>query len=443
MPRIAHFSDWASLGDQARRAAAEAAAEHARLLEPRLHAFVLLEASAPAAAADGVLAGMPYAAKDIFATTGRQPTCGLDHGIDIGCSGDAEVLRRLDHNGAVRIGFCTMTEFAFEPSGYSTHQPQSRNPWHADFITGGSSSGSAVAVASGSAVFALGSDTGGSVRIPANCCGVTAWKPTAGWVSTQGAMALAPTLDTIGILARGASDLAAPATILSGGRSDPRPIGRVVVLADLLAAAEPAVRRACDAAVEAIAATGVKIARRDASALIEAVDTQALVVLQGEPARLHRAHLDDASLDPMLRKRFAKGLAIADAALAASRAARTPLGARFLEHILAEADAALLPVMPIRTPPRAVCDPTSPKFDARTLYQLSQWTRFVNMLGFPAVAMPAGFDDRGLPVALQIVGRPGNDLALIALAESAQKFTDWHGRVPTGIADRVLQDAKR
>ncbi len=429
------FPDWASLDEEARRAAAGAALARAGRLEPSLHAYISLASRVPPAAA-GALAGMPYAAKDIFATAGRQPTCGLAHGIDIGCSGNAEVLRRLGDNGAVSIGFCTMTELAYEPSGYSTQQAAAVNPWSADFITGGSSSGSAVAVSSGSAVFALGSDTGGSVRIPAQACGVAAWKPTAGLVSTRGAMALAPTLDTIGILARSFDDLAAPAKILAGDDRPAAPsIECVTVFAGLMAAAEPAVRRACEDGIAAIAATGIKMMRCDAIAAVEVIDAHALTVLQAEPARAHRARLEGTSLDPVLRKRLAKGLTIDEPTLAASRAARASLGANFLNDVLAGADAAVLPVMPIRTPPRALCDPTSPTFDARTLYRLSQWTRFVNMLGFPALAMPAGFDDRGLPVALQIVGRPGADLALIALAAAVQKMTDWHGRIPAGIAD--------
>ena len=220
-------------------------------------------------------------------------------------------------------------------------------------------------------------------------------------------------------------------------RPNSRPVRRVVVLADVFAAAEPAVRRACEGGVEAIAATGVKIDRHDAGTLIKAIDAEALVVLRGEPPRIHHARLDDASLDPTLRKRLVKGLTVDDVALVASRSARTPFSERFLDQVLGDADAALLPVMPICTPRCEVCNPSSPKFDARTLYRLSEWTRFVNMLGFPAVAMPVGFDDNGLPVALQIVGRPGADLALIALTEAAQKLTDWHGRVPPAIADLV------
>jgi aspartyl-tRNA(Asn)/glutamyl-tRNA(Gln) amidotransferase subunit A len=212
-------------------------------------------------------------------------------------------------------------------------------------------------------------------------------------------------------------------------------------MADLIAAAEPDVRYACEAGVEAIAAAGVTVIRRDAGDAIEAIDRDALIILQGEPARVHRERLEDTAIDPVLRKRFAKGLAIDEATLAATRARRGILAKRFLDHVFAGADAVLLPVMPIRTPPRALCDPASEKFEARTLYRLSQCTRFVNMLGFPAVAMPTGFDDRGLPIALQIVGRPDHDLALVVLAEAAQKLTDWHGRVPAGIAD-LAGDAK-
>ena len=104
---------------------------------------------------------------------------------------------------------------------------------------------------------------------------------------------------------------------------------------------------------------------------------------------------------------------------------------------LADADFALLPVVPIKTPRAAETDPTSPEFSARTLYALSRFTRFVNYLGLPALALPVGFDGRGMPVALQIVARPNNEAGLIDLAKLFQSKTDWHGRIPSMIAPDI------
>jgi aspartyl-tRNA(Asn)/glutamyl-tRNA(Gln) amidotransferase subunit A len=157
--------------------------------------------------------------------------------------------------------------------------------------------------------------------------------------------------------------------------------------------------------------------------------------MQAEAARLHHARIDNLSADRSLHRRIAKGLDIDDATLEASRQSRRRLVAYFIAEVLEGADAAVLPVISIRTPAADECDPTSERFSAKTLYALSRWTRFVNMLGFPAVALPVGFDDRAMPVALQIVGQPGSDLALLNLGIAMQAVTDWHARVPTGILD--------
>jgi len=162
-----------------------------------------------------------------------------------------------------------------------------------------------------------------------------------------------------------------------------------------------------------------------------------LAVMQGEAARTFERQLDDIAISPILRKRLAKGLTVSDVDLLHSRAARPQLIKDFEETVLGKADAAVLPVMPSCTPLYSEVDPGSPSFSGRRLYELSRYCRFVNMLGFPAVAIPVGFDERTLPIALQIVGRPGRDGDLIALAAKVQERTDWHGRVPTAIRDLI------
>ena len=305
-------------------------------------------------------------------------------------------------------------------------------------MSGGSSSGSAAAVASGAVVAALGSDTGGSLRIPAHACGVTAWKPTCGLVSTAGAMALAPTLDTIGLLGRSAKDLLLTAPFLAGPSTAAEAPRRAVVPDDVAAECDPAIRRCLADAVAAIEAAGVAVERRPAlMPVLEAIDRHALIVMQGESARHHRSLLDGDALAPALRKRLAKGLEITDETLAASVAAREHLVRQFETDVLSGHDVVVLPVMPITTPRADRCDPASGRFSARTLYALSRWTRFVNMLGVPAVAMPAGFDDVSMPVGVQIVGRPGADFALLDLARNVQAITSWHARVPDAVAHLI------
>lgn len=441
MKSIERFPDWAALDRCEQNAVSASASDRARRLEPRLHAFVEIHPKIAENGAGGALSFVPYAAKDILVSPGHRPKCGLAQSLEFGLTGYSAALRRLDDAGACRVGFTAMTELAYEPSGFSAVCTYPGNPWNLDFIPGGSSSGSAAAVASGSVVIAIGSDTGGSVRIPAHCCGVTGWKPTWATVSSTGALPLAPFLDTIGLLARSAADLAPAANILLADAQPRSGIERVVLCHDALNDADVAIHRACGDAIEAIRGCGISLSSVDVLPAIAAIDRHALTVMQGEAARTFSRQLDHAALSPILRRRLAKGLEISDAELSASRAARVQLAREFEDTVLGKADAAVLPVMPIRTPMMSDVDPRSPSFSGRRLYELSRYCRFVNMLGFPAVAIPAGFDDRGLPVAIQAIGRPGRDGDLIALAMKVQEKTDWHGRIPAAVRDLV--DAKQ
>src|ERR1700686_3732756 len=214
MASSARFRDWSELPNVSRQRKRTGAVDYARSLEPRLNAFIAFRDAGADFVAD-VLDGIPYAAKDIFFTPDRRPTGGLAKPLLKSLPCHADALRCLNNAGGFCVGYTSMPELAYEPSGYNAVYGRVKNPWDLDFISGGSSSGSAAAVASGSVIIALGSDTGGSLRIPAQACGVTAWKPTWGLVPTAGAMALAPSLDTIGLLSRSARDMSAAAAVLT------------------------------------------------------------------------------------------------------------------------------------------------------------------------------------------------------------------------------------
>jgi aspartyl-tRNA(Asn)/glutamyl-tRNA(Gln) amidotransferase subunit A len=427
--------DGNTLDAVARKRRQAAARPLARALNPMLNAFVQIDEALPQPAS-GPLRGLPYAAKDLLRTLSHHPHGGFNDTFDLGISDSSDVLDRLASAGGDLIGFTNMTELAYEPSGFNATRGRVRNPWNPDFISGGSSSGSAAVVAAGSVVAALGSDTGGSVRIPAHACGVTGWKSTYGFVSVVGAMPLAPSLDTVGVIARSAEDIMPLAPVMAELPESPT-VRRAAILTDVAAECDPNIPRRLADAVAAIAACGVAIEHRPGLAAIEAIDRHSLIVMQGESARVHRSRLDDIAISPALRRRLAKGLDISDQALSDSVAARPRLTQDFELQVLAGNDLVVLPVMGILTPHANECDPGADQFSPKTLYALSRFTRFVNMLGCPAVAFPVGFDDRGMPIAAQIVGRAGCDLALLDLVRHVQSQTDWHARIPTGIAHLV------
>ena len=388
------------------------------------------------AARQGPLSGLPYVAKDMFATGRSQPSWGCST-PQAPALPRASVIDRLDQAGASLMGTAVMTELACEPSGFTRRG--ALNPWNFDCIPGGSSTGSAILVASGCCFAALGSDTGGSVRMPAHCCGVTALKSGYGKISLDGAMALAPSLDSFGIFARSAADLALLWPIVSGdwlARTEkPR---KVVVLQDAFDASDVEIAEVCRGAVALLAESGLTIEAR--SGFPEEADRHALTVLLAEPAREHRERIDDPATDVMLRKRLGKGLSISDQDLTSALAARDALRDQFILSCLGENGVAVLPVLPIRTPRVNEVDPASAHFNPRVLYALSRFTRFVNYLGLPALAVPAGFDSGGMPVGLQLIGRPGSEALLLEIAVQLQQRTDWHGRVPSAIASEIADE---
>jgi aspartyl-tRNA(Asn)/glutamyl-tRNA(Gln) amidotransferase subunit A len=431
MTSIARFPDWSSLSDSDRFAASAQCQRRFADLGQRLNAVEQIYAVGTRH--QGLLRGLPYVAKDMFATGLSAPSWGCK-APQASSLPRASLVDRLDQAGALLLGTAVMTELAYEPSGVSWRTP--KNPWGFDMIPGGSSSGSAILVASGCCFAALGSDTGGSVRIPAHCCGITALKPGYGRLPLDGAMTLAPSLDTAGIFARSAIDLAPIWPLLSGeAPALSRRTRSGVLLQDAFDACEAEIAGILRGTIDVLAADGVAMTRK--SGFPEQADAHALTVLQAEAAREHAPLLDDSNMDATLRKRLRKGLAISDSELDLARGHREALCVQFLSEVFDQADVVFLPVMPIKTPRVEEVDPASALFNPRTLYTLSRFTRFVNYLGLPALALPAGFDGRGMPVGLQIIGRPGSEAALLEIGISLQERTDWHGRVPSAIASDI------
>jgi Asp-tRNA(Asn)/Glu-tRNA(Gln) amidotransferase A subunit family amidase len=429
MPSLARLPDWVSLPPFDRLAALEQCQKRLVGLGRKLNA---VEDEFPVEGArQGLLTGMPYVAKDMFATGRSEPSWGCSE-PQAAAEPRAWIVDRLDSAGACLIGTATMTELAYEPSGLTRRG--ALNPWRADAIPGGSSTGSAILVASGCCFAALGSDTGGSVRIPAHCCGVTGLKTTYGVIPPEGTMSLAPSLDTIGFMARSAADLALIwGAVFGDSERAITKYTKACVLEDAFASCDAEIAEICRNAIAVLARSGMTIKAK--RGFPEQADQYALLVLQAEAASRHRERMDDRRINPTLRKRLGKGLAISDEQLGAALAVRDRLRNDFLSHYIGDAAAvALLPVMPMRTPDVAEVDPASPRFSPRVLYAISRFTRFANYLGLPALAVPAGFDRSGTPVGLQIVGPPGSDAELLDLGIRLQARTDWHGRVPAAIA---------
>lgn len=428
----AHFPDWCALSRNERPAAFALSQKRLAGIGRKLKAIE--EVFAAEFSDRGPLSGMPYVAKDMIATGKSEPSWG--------CSAPqqpvlprASIIDRLERAGAILVGTATMTELAYEPAGITRRG--SLNPWYREAIAGGSSTGSAILVASGCCFAALGSDTGGSVRIPAHCCGVTGLKTTYGIVPADGAMRLAPSLDTIGLLARSARDLALIWRSLFGDHSKAAATKnpKAIVLEDALGACEAEIANVCRNAVSVLAESGVAIDAK--SGFPEEADRNVLVVLQAEATREHRKRIEDPDVEATLRKRLRKGLSISDEELALALSDRDRLRGDFLAHYLGDAATVLLPVMPIRTPDVGEVNPASVHFNPRALYAVSRFTRFINYLGLPALAVPAGFDSRGLPVGLQLVGAPGSEAVLLEMGERLQARSDWHSRVPSAIAGDI------
>lgn len=431
---------------------AKAAITQARRLTRHLNAFTSIdESGARAAAASsqkrqddgrplGPLDGMLVAYKDLFDRTGHCASFGSRFLQSRPAGQTADAVRRLSEAGTISIGALTMAEFALGPTGHNAAFGHCRNPWDLARISGGSSSGAGSAVAAGIVQAALGSDTGGSIRIPASCCGVVGLKPTQGRVSTRGVMPLSWSLDCVGPLARRVSDCAQIFAALIDGEPSDEDRRTAFTLAYPKAAiaekTEASVAQAVDEAAAVFAGLGGMLVERplpDMGRLHSLAD----IVQRSEAAAVHAQLLTahrEAYTRPVLR-RIEGGLFVAAPAYVSALNQRSAHCADFIATSLEGADALLVPSVGLPVPLVEETDEGKKGPLPELIGSMTRWTRWLNYLGVPALSVPCGVDCHGMPVGLQLVGRPGSEFRLLALAALFERATPWHERRP--VTDRM------
>jgi len=419
-------------------------------LDPLLDAYVTLladQARAEAATAEaeimrgrrrGPLHGVPFAIKDIIDVAGVATTAGSRlHAATIARQ-DAACVARLRLAGAIPLGKVATYEMATGGPSFDLPWPPARNPWHLDHTTGGSSSGSAAAVAGGLAAFALGSDTGGSIRVPASYCGLTGLKPSFGRVDTEGVVPLSRAFDIVGALCRSAEDCALVLQALIAPEAGDR-------LVDLLAIGEPeralagvriglvrkfhedggatdAVTGAIEQAIAAFRSLGATILDVPLSPLEDYGACSRILVL-AEVFALHERSLVDRldSFGEAFRYRVLPGALVREADYAAASRLRRRLTEEMLAA-LGRVDVLL----------SATTAGPAPAFDTLTLAgRLNPFpTAPFSLTGVPAISVCSGFDRQGLPLGMQIAGRPFEEATVLRVAHAYQTATDWHARRP-------------
>jgi aspartyl-tRNA(Asn)/glutamyl-tRNA(Gln) amidotransferase subunit A len=404
------------------------------------NAFVHVEKEPLNRGKPGPLSGMPLAHKDMFFRAGKVSNCGSKIRKGWIAAKTATVLERLDAAGALQLGTLNMSEFAYGPTGHNDHWGDCRNPWNPDYITGGSSSGSGAAVAARLVAGALGSDTGGSVRIPAAACGVTGLKTTWGRVSRHGAMALSHSLDTVGPLAESAETCARILQVIAGhDAKDPitsrEPVKNYLEDEKFKVTTSTAwIEKNADPEVAAAVLAAAKFFRAKEAAApdFDTLSAHCITVMSSEASAQHARWMRERPGDysSAVRSRLEAGFLVPAAAYLESLRLRGAWLERFCASTLDSADIYLLPAMACRVPTREQTGPKGGPDMPRLLGEVTRLTRWVNYLGVPALVVPCGFDSRGLPIGLQLAARPFAEAKLLAAGRAFQRATDWHTRAP-------------
>jgi aspartyl-tRNA(Asn)/glutamyl-tRNA(Gln) amidotransferase subunit A len=442
--------------------ATQACLDRIARLDSRLRTFITLDgagALARARALDADLAagrrrgrlhGVPLAYKDLCHVRGLPTSCGTRSAEYFTSETECTAVTRLAAAGAVTLGKLNMSELALGPFGDNPHHGNVDNPRKPNHVSGGSSSGSGAAVAAGLALGALGSDTGGSIRLPAACCGIVGLKPTYGRVSRAGAMPLSWSLDHLGPMARTVRDTALMLEIIAGqdehdATSSPRPVGALVAALDrppvgvrvalpenyYFDGVTPEVRAAVETAARVLAALGVRVQPLRLPDPATATDV-ANILARAESAAIHTRVLRERphELGAAVRSRLEVGLHISAHDYLQAGRLRARLTREFVAEVFAEVDAVLAPAIPEPAPALAAVTAGSTDEVVRRMGRFSRLTRPFNVLGLPVIALPCGASADGRPLGLQIVGRPFDESTVLRLAHAYEQATDWHLRRP-------------
>lgn len=431
--------------------------------QPTLNCFISLEADEAgrqAKEADTALArgdvrgplhGVPLAHKDLLYRAGKVATCGSRILGEFVPDYTATVLERLSAAGAVNLGTLNMAEIALGASGRNEHFGHCRNPWNPDHVTGGSSSGSASAVAGRLVYGAIGTDTGGSIRLPATMCGLVGIKPTQTRTSRYGVMPLSYSLDNAGPLTRTVADCARMLGVIAGvDPNDPtcsdepvpdyekslngasaRGVRIGVPASYYYDHTTEAVRSALAASLDVFKSLGAEIVE------VEVPDHDLIrelfgTLVRAEAANIHAKWFAERPQDysTEVRARIEAGLYMPATRYLESLRLRPGLMDEFCEMVFGKADVFHTPGLAIAVPTLEETD-AAVSDDALLINERLAWcTRAASYLGLPSLAVPCGFADRGLPVGFQLMGRPFSEDLLFQVGHVYQRETDWHQRAP-------------
>ena len=422
-------------------------------IDPALNSYLLLlkeRALESAANADkaiqhnrklGALHGVPLALKDLFDMKGVRTTSASKIHAKRVATYDATVTGRLERAGAIILGKLNMNEFAFGIDGYNPHYGSVSNPWDTTRIPGGSSSGSAAAVAASLCLGALGTDTGGSIRIPASLCGVVGLKPTYGRVSRYGVTTLSSSQDHVGPLAKSVQDAAILLKVLAGQDSnDPssshlpvpdyqKRLGRskgrfkIGVPPEAYDDTSKGVAKGFANAMEKLADLGSSIVTVKLPYL-KYIRTVNLAIMYSEVASYHREYLPErmSEYGQDVRTRIHAGMLLRATDYVKALRIRALLKLE-LGRILSKVDVIATPTTPITAAKK-----TEDRLRVRRV--VTRWTAIYDVTGLPAISIPCGFDSNRIPIGLQLASAPFSEEKLLGIARLYESNTGWGKRHP-------------